>query len=311
MDKFNDKILYKTRQHKIVLMFNFFRVFGTFWIPVILISYFVASQSLLVWILVLLISVFLSFSWVYFFWNRSYFIVTNKKVAMDVRNGIFSQYHMNIYFKNIRDTAYSKNNFIHYLFNCGSLFARSSAWSSGDFEAYYLPEIEKVYKIVNNVYLLSEEKREVLENINSLDDLKSHNDKKYEEPKKETLEEIIEKEKKVLLSIQWIKEVVLLSDKDKVYIFENEEDRNHWVYESLRKKVLFAITHDSTFRNPDEAIVYQKWEKVIFPTVKFHEIKRNWVISSSPWMKVHEYLKQKFQNMDEYDATILVGFDLE
>lgn len=229
---------------------------------------------------------------------------------MKVRNGIFSKYHMNIYFKNIRDLAYSKNNFIHYILNCWSLFARSSAWSTWDFEAYFLPKIEKVYKIINNIYLLSEEKREMLDDVDSIDDIKSER-KEIKQTKKETLEEIIEKEKNILLWIQWIKEVVLLTDKDKVFIFENEEDRNHWVYESLRKKVLFAITHDSTFRNPDEAIVYKKWEKTIFPTVKFHEINRLWVVSSSPWIKVHEYLKPKFEKMYEYDATILVGFDLE
>lgn len=306
MDQFNDKVLFQTRQHKIVLFFWFLRIFGVIWIPFLVIIYFISSQNVIISAITFVVLVFLSFAWVYFFWSKSYFIITNKKIAMNVRNGIFSKYHMNIYFKNIRDLAYSKNNIIHYIFNCGSFFARSSAWSAWDFEAYFIPDVEKVYKIVNNIYLLSEEKREVLDDIEHIDDLEIK--KSY---KKETYEEIVEKEKQILLWIQWVKEVVLLSDKDKVYIFENEEDRNHWVYESLKKKVLFAITHDSTFRNPDEAIVYQKWEKVIFPTVKFHEIERVWVVSSSPWLKVHDYLKQKFQNIDEYDATILVGFDLE
>lgn len=195
------------------------------------------------------------------------------------------------------------------MLDCGTLFARSSAWAWGDFEAYWLPEIEKVYKIVNNIYLLSEEKREELDDVDHIDDLEIKSNSKKQ--KKETYEEIVEKEKNILLQIQWIKEVVLLNDKDRVFIFENEEDRNHGVYESLKKKILFAIIHDSTFRNPDEAIVFQKWEKVIFPTVKFHEIQRPWVVSSSPWIIVHEYLKPKFNKLDEYDATILVGFDLE
>ncbi len=309
MDQFNDRVLFQTRQHKIVLLFKFFRIFWIFWIPVFIVLYFTISPWIFLSIILAAVLAFISFAWVFFFWSKSYFIVTNKKIAMKVRNWIFSKFHMNIYFKNIIDLAYSKNNFIHYVFDCGTFFARSSAWSSWDFEAYFIPEIEKIYKIVNNIYLLSEEKREVLNNIDSIDDIKL--DVVKIPKKKETLEEIIVKEKQVLLSIQWIKEVVLLTDKDKVFIFENEEDRNHGVYESLRKKVLFALTHDSTFRNPDEAIVYKKWEKVIFPTVKFHEIKRSWVVSSSPWMKVHEYLKPKFSNLDEYYATILVGFDLE
>ena len=65
------------------------------------------------------------------------------------------------------------------------------------------------------------------------------------------------KEKQVLLNIQGIKEVIVLSDTDRRYIFEHEEERNHGVHESLRRQVLFAATHDSTFRDPDEAIVMQ------------------------------------------------------
>jgi len=103
-----------------------------------------------------------------------------------------------------------------------------------------------------------------------------------------------------------LKEVVVLSDADRRYIFENEEDKNHGVYESLRKQVLFAATHDSTFREPDEAIVMKAGKKVIFPTVKFHEIKRPSVVSSSPGMEVHKYLVPKFQDVGEYDATLII-----
>lgn len=50
----------------------------------------------------------------------------------------------------------------------------------------------------------------------------------------------------------------MLDNKDRSFIFDHEEERNHGVYESLKKKVLFVVTHDSTFRDPDEAIVFQK-----------------------------------------------------
>ena len=126
----------------------------------------------------------------------------------------------------------------------------------------------------------------------------------------ETLEEAIEKEKNVLLAIQGIKEIVLLDGKDRRYIFEHEEERNHWVFECLRRQVLFAATHDSTLRDPDEAIVMKAWEKVIFSVVEFHEIKRKKVSSSSPWLSVHKYLVPKFQDFDDYDATLLIWFDV-
>jgi len=126
----------------------------------------------------------------------------------------------------------------------------------------------------------------------------------------ETLEEAIETERNVLLSIQGIKEVVLLEGKDRRYIFEHEEERNHGVFECLRRQVLFAVTHDSTFRKPDEPIVMKAGEKVIFPVIEFHEIKRKKVSSSSPWLRVHNYLVPKFQDFDEYDATLLIWFDI-
>ena len=310
MDNFNDKILFQTRQHKIILVFNFIKIFLFFWLPILILSYLIFR----LWIIGILFSwviiSIIAFWWVYFFWSKSYFIISNKKLSIKVRNWLFSKFHMSIYFKNIKDIAYSKNNIFHYMFNYWTFFARSSAGAGGDFEWNALPDIEKIYKYVNNIYLLSEEKRELLDSIDNLEWVKRISEIDILEKKKETFNEIINKEKGVLLDIQWVKEVVLLDDKDRAFIFENEEDRNHWVYEILRKKVLFVITHDSSFREPDEAIVLQKWKKVIFPTVKFHEIKREWVLSASPWIEIHNYLKDKIENLWEYDATILVGFNI-
>jgi len=119
-----------------------------------------------------------------------------------------------------------------------------------------------------------------------------------------------EKERRILLWIQWIKEVIQLTDTDRKYIFDNEEDRNHWVYECLRRQVLFTATHDDTLRDPDEAIVMKSWEKVVFPVVDFHEIQRLKVSSSSPGLKVHDYLEPKFQDFDEHDATLIIWFDM-
>lgn len=307
MDNFSDKILFQTRQHKIVLLFKFIKLFFIFVIPASFLSFFLFKLWTIITLVIAVIISLLSFAWIYFFWNKSYFLISNKKISLKVRNWIFSKFHMSIYFKNIKDIAYSKNNIMHYMFNYWTIFARSSAWATWDFEWTALPNVEKIYKYINNIYLLSEEKREILDSLEILDWNKDIVEKLQKE---ETFEEIIEKEKNTLLNIQWIKEVVLLDDKDRAYIFENEEDINHWVYESLRKKVLFVITHDSSFRNPDESIVLKKWDKVIFPTVKFHEIKREWVLSSSPWLKVHKFLESKFDNLWKFDATILVGFDI-
>ena len=69
------------------------------------------------------------------------------------------------------------------------------------------------------------------------------------------------------------------------------------MHECLRRQVLFAATHDSTLREPDEAIVMKAGEKVIFPVVRFHEIDRKTVSSSSPGTEIHRYLVPKFQKL--------------
>ena len=207
---------------------------------------------------------------------------------------------MSIYFENIKDIAYSKNNILHYLLNYWTFFARSSPWAWGDFTVKNIPNVETVYKIVNYLHILSKEDRNELKNLD-IDNKKI---------KKEDILDIIENEKNKLLNIKWIKEVILLDEDFKKYIFENEEDRNHWVHETIRKKIVFCVTHDSYFRNADSQIVLKLWKKIIFPAVSFHEIKRSSTVSSSPWEEVHKYLIKKFKNIDEDDATILIGFDL-
>ena len=57
------------------------------------------------------------------------------------------------------------------------------------------------------------------------------------------------------------------------------------------------FTADITGREPDNTIVMKAGNKVIFPTVDFHDIKRPSVISSSPGQKIHDYLIPKFENL--------------
>jgi hypothetical protein len=101
---------------------------------------------------------------------------------------------MSIYYKNIRDMAFSKNNIMHYALGYGTFFARSSAGAVGDLEARHIPQIEKVYKIINYLYNLSEEQRRAITTLN--DNLENVSIvEKQEEIHEETLEEAIEKEK--------------------------------------------------------------------------------------------------------------------
>jgi hypothetical protein len=299
MQDIKDKILFKTHQHIIILVWQIIRHNAIITFPAFLFLAYLTDFSVITNIIILLLMLIGITFRNYFFWSKSYLIITNQKISMKVRNWLFSKYHLSIYFKNIKDIAYSKNNMLNYLFNYGSFFARSSAWAEWNFLAPYLPKIEEIYKYINNLYILSDEKRDKVHDINEV-----------LEKSKENKQEIIKQEIENLLKIKWLKEVVVLDDKDKKYIFENEEDRNHGVYESIKREVTLCMIHDSEFRDADSPIVFNIWKKIIFPVVWFHEVKRQNVVSGSPCLEVHNYLKNKFKNLDNDDATVLIGFDM-
>lgn len=287
----------KTHQHKIKMILKTIKYFLIFWLIAFILIY-INSDSLFFSITCIIILLFLIHLYNYFFWSKSYFLVTSDSVSINVRNWLFSQYDMRIHFSQIKDMAYSKNHFLHYFFNYWVMFIRTSAAADGSFIIDDIPNIEDVYKKISYLHSIWAEWR-----------------KKYinNEPTKNTLstEEIIKKNKEILLNIPWIKEVELLNANDKKFIFENEEDRNHWVYESIKRQISFVATHDSSFRNADAPIVLKLWSKVIFPPVSFHEIKEKNTVSSSPWINVHNYLvKNKLNNIWEFDATLIIWFDL-
>ncbi len=290
-----EQIILKIHQHKIKMILKTLKAFLVLWIIMWIFTFLISSS-----IKTTLIIEILTFIWIYaynyFFWAQSYFLVTNEKLSINVRNWIFSQYSMWIYFDQIKDMAYSKNHFLHYLFNYWVLFVRSSAWSDWNFIVDDIPNIEEIYKKVSHLYALWNDRKNI--------------EKENKSEKKLSKDEIIKNAKNILLNIPGIKEVEILDNADKKFIFENEEDKNHWVYECIKRQITFVATHDSTFRNADAPIVLKLWSKVIFPPVSFHEIKEKNTISSSPWVEVHNYLSKKFKNLDTYDATLLIWFDI-
>ena len=295
----DNNILFKSHQHKITLFFKVFKSSIIFWLILSIFAY--LFWFWVTWIILSFVFVIiLSYIYHYFFYSKSYFYITNDKMSLHIRNWFFSQYNMSIYFDQIKDMAYSKNHFLHYFFNYWVLFARSNAWWEWSFTIKDIPDIEEIYKKVSYLYTLTNEQRKNLTQINY---------SKTPENKL-TKDEIIKKVYKTLTDIIWIKEAYLLDNADKKFIFENEEDRNHWVYECIKRQITFVVTHDSEFRQADAPIVLKLWNKVIFPAVSFHEIQEKNTVSSSPWLEVHNYLIQRFKNVWEYDATLLIGFDI-
>lgn len=297
------KVLYKVHQHPLIMFFKIAKAMFAWALPLSLIVLFVTNFSVILFSITFILLSAVIYYYYFFFWNNSYFLIYNDKLWISVRNWFFSKFDMSLQFRNIKDTAYAKNHLLHFTFDYWTFFARSSAWAAWDFEAPELPGVEKIYKYVNFILSLNEIERYKL---NSLDD-KIIADY-YLNPK--SPEEIISMEIDNLKKITWIKEVIKLNTEDRNFIFDNEEDRNHWVYETLKRDVVLCFTHDAAFRDPDAPIVIKNWSKVIFPPVSFHEIKRKNVVSSSPSLKVHNYLLKYFENLDKDDATVFVWFDL-
>lgn len=308
MDKNNEKILIKIHQHPIVFIMKSSKGILFFVLPITLIISWIIS--LLWWyFLLLFIWLFIIFSTLliryhYFFRVSWYFFLTNFRISIDHRNGVFSKYQMSIFYENIKDIAYSKNNVLHFMLDCWTFFARSSPWSTWDFEATFIPDIESIYRYVWHIYSLPKEKRVTIHSLTDLENINTIVGKGLEK------KIVIKKEKDNLMKIKWILQVVELTDEDKIFIGENEDTNNHWVFETIKRKIVLCVTHDDKFRDPDDNIVLKYWNKVIFPAISFHELKQDNVVSSSPWIKVHQYLIKKFKDPDEMDATILIGFDI-
>jgi len=252
MQHYSDTVLYKTHQHFIVVIVHFCSRFFLFALLTFLVGKYMLQWSPAVFLWVLLLWAVVIFWLRYFFWVKSYFIISNEKIIIKVRNTLFSKFHMSIHYKNIRDTAFSKNHILHYMLGYGTFFARSSAGAVGDLVAPSIPRIEKVYKIINTLHNFSDEERKQIRNLEDIQNppLSGHSSVPLNKGEDETqwsrgiveiLQEATQKEKQILLNIQWIKEVVVLSDTDRRYIFEHEEDRNHGVYECLRRQNLMKL----------------------------------------------------------------------
>ena len=114
-----------------------------------------------------------------------------------------------------------------------------------------------------------------------------------------------------LKKVRGLDNIHLLGENEKRYIQNNEEKRNLGIFECLKRKYILVLTHDSSFREPEEKIVRIEKNKFVFPGISFSEVKAKKVVSSSPGIKVHSYLIKKFKIKIRNDATLLIGFNLK
>jgi hypothetical protein len=302
--RFEEKIIYKTHQHWIVLVMNSLKLILYFALPAGILGFFFSGLSWTWGLSIFFVVAILVSLYDHYLWHHSWLMIGNQKITLSVRNGIFSQYAMNIRYRNIRDSAVSKNSMLGYFLKYGTLFVRSSA-NEWDFQAKFVPKVGKIYALVNALSRYSDDERARIHSVEELHKL--HQEKEFR-PRSEPqdITHVIH----TLKATPGIIEVVELWSDARDHIRKNEEVRNRWVSDVLTRKYVIALTHDSSFREPTAPIVEKtSMGEVFFPAVSFPEVVWDAVISASPSPHIHEYLLRFFPYHEEDEATILVGWN--
>ena len=90
-------------------------------------------------------------------WYLTLLVITDRRMIEFVQRGLFSNYALDLKFENIKDSAYSYRNPIHYLFNCGALIVRSAPSAIKRFEIDYIPNPRDVHHYINKLTVLIDE----------------------------------------------------------------------------------------------------------------------------------------------------------
>ncbi|QQR92451.1 MAG: hypothetical protein IPJ89_04855 [Candidatus Iainarchaeum archaeon] len=112
-----------------------------------------------------------------------------------------------------------------------------------------------------------------------------------------------------MLQLQGITRYYLLNKEEARAIEEMEDPFNLGVLEAVKHQYCVCLVHDSSWRIPTQSIVKKINGEIVFPPVAFPEVPAKNVVSSSPGMKVHEYLCKRVR-VEGDEATLLIGFDL-
>ncbi len=305
--RFEEKILYKCRQHWIIPAVQSIKLLLVIILPLSVLLWFITNYSLwmtIVWFFILCI---LIIGYEYYLWYHSWLFIWNQKVTLAVRNGIFSQYAMNIRYRNIRDSAVSKNSMIGFILKYGTLFIRSTN-ADWDFIAKYVPKVGKIYALINALSRYSDDERA---HIDTIEKLHAYHTKQEFTPPSQTQSMTLEQAIDALRNTPWVVDVVELSLDSRAHIELYEEQRNHGIREALKRTHMICLLHNSDWRDSPTSLVSKDQSgHIIFPGISFPEITGTGVVSGSPSKEIHTYLLQFFPYASYDDATIIVGWDI-
>jgi hypothetical protein len=220
--RFEEKIIYKCRQHWIIPVMKSLKWIVFISLPLTVIAYFIVGYSWFWTIFLGLVFVGAVIAYDHYLWAHSWLMIGNQKVTLSIRNGIFSQYAMNIRYRNIRDSAVSKNSMFGFLLKYGTLFIRSST-ADGDFQAHFVPKVGKIYALVNALSRYSDDERA---SIDTIEKLHNHHQKNEFAPTVTHHPSLLDSNLENVALMIGVRSVVVLSDDARDYLISHEEERN-------------------------------------------------------------------------------------
>lgn len=237
-------------------------------------------------------------------WQKSALYITNRRVYIEVHRAPWETFSTDLYFHNMRDTAYSYHGFFGKFFKYGTLFARngSEATNAQGLVVNHLPDPDIIRDYISYVMAIDPEKRIAALTYDAF--------RAQRRPAEQVAsdEEVQKKMFQIVTHIKGITGAVFLTEADRDVLWAAEEERNIGVFETLMRKHVLVATHDEKLRPPAAAIVVQRGDRIVFPGVAFPEIPQKDVVSCSPGLKAHQYLATRIDVKGD-DATLLIGWN--
>lgn len=153
-----EKVLYATRQHPLVLKWRLAILLAALLffdgVALIIVQSYLperAGIALLGLGAFSLLAGGLLWWWLKTTYEKTLFIVTNKRLTQFVQTSPFTGFQLSLAFDQVVDTAASTYTYLQKIFGFGSLFARSSAGAQGDFLVESLQFHEDVHNWLNKL----------------------------------------------------------------------------------------------------------------------------------------------------------------
>lgn len=156
-----ETILLSIRQH---ISKYIFRLPRWFWFSIVggIMAFFLANSSYWVGSIAFVLILSLGF---YLEWRRfvrSKLVITNLRVYLSVMKWISSGFEAGLHYRQIKNCAFRKEHMLHTMTNSGTLYLRAGGDEKEQIAAEYVPNVEKVCKIINWLLALNDERRGAL-----------------------------------------------------------------------------------------------------------------------------------------------------